>query len=73
MKKWEYLWINQFRGFSSPITGAKAEPFSPVIDLNELGNEGWELVSITPVASYGSEQWAGVTSGLGWIFKRPKE
>lgn len=45
MKQWEYMKVRSNRG---PLTD----------ELNQLGAEGWELVSI---------------SSFGWTFKREKE
>jgi hypothetical protein len=52
-------------------------------NLNDLGKEGWELVSISPRSSFlgGHENtdvktitndFAGFTSEEVWVFKRPK-
>jgi len=38
-------------------------------ELKGLASEGWELVSVTPVANYGST----VTSQIMYTFKRPIE
>jgi hypothetical protein len=51
--------------------------------VTKLGNEGWELVDISPRSDYlgGHERWngpvsndyAGFTTNETWVFKRPKE
>jgi hypothetical protein len=71
MQKWEYLKIWQARGFSAPIRGAKPTEYDE-IDLTKLGNEGWELVSVTPESGIYGEHWAGITNALLWVFKRPR-
>ena len=40
--------------------------------LAGLGDEGWELATISPRSSHFAEA-AGVTSEELWVFKRPKE
>lgn len=60
--KFEYkvLKITQPSVFRELLTNEK--------ELNELGKEGWELVSATPIAKGGF----GTTSSLILIFKRKK-
>jgi hypothetical protein len=38
----------------------------------QLGLQGWELVSITPQANIAGQSYAGATSGIMFVFKRPK-
>ena len=71
MQKWEYLTVFQSRGFSAPISGAKPTAYSPLVDLDDLGSKGWELVSVTPESSFHGDSWAGITTSLLWVFKRP--
>jgi hypothetical protein len=45
--------------------------------LKELGEAGWELVSILPQASnigtqYNAYAFTGATTEATWVFKRPK-
>jgi len=41
--------------------------------LARLGDEGWELVAITPRSSVLGDPFAGFTSEELWVFKRPRE
>lgn len=38
----------------------------------QLGAQGWELVSVTPISSYAGENYAGATSEVFFLFKRQK-
>lgn len=44
--------------------------------LRSLGDEGWELVAISPRSGFlgrvGDRDYAGFTSEEHWVFKRPK-
>ena len=40
--------------------------------LNQLGEQGWELVSMIPVSDQDGASIAGRTSSVRFIFKRPK-
>ncbi len=65
MTKWEYLSLN-FRPDELPNFQHK---------LNEFGELGWELVSMSAVKT-GITGWLDMganTSGLVVVFKRPKE
>jgi hypothetical protein len=70
MPKWEYQTIILKRelklGFSASLT-----QWSPSIDLDRLGEEGWELVSIVPIANYQGDA-SGLTHQLHYVFKRQK-
>jgi hypothetical protein len=69
LQKWEFLRIDQFRDRDLETIYKSLEP---PIDLVALGNAAWELVSGVPAPSY-LREYAGTTSGLLWIFKRPVE
>ena len=60
MQRWEYKIINvrseQYR----------LDPHAADRDLNPLGREGWELVSITSVNFK-----TGATDNIAMVFKRP--
>ena len=94
MQKWEYRTLFRTRGFTSVETGKKGlfdpqalpwmEPTSwdqSLEILEQLGDEGWELVAVVPRSSYlGGKQlgdlsldYAGFTSEELWVFKRPRE
>ena len=68
MEKWEYKIMSpEVKGWISKKIDPKAEQI-----LNELGNEGWELVSITPLAGNTSTAWGAGTGNFVLIFKRKK-
>jgi len=70
-------WVNTIE----TATGKKDFPYGDISDaLAKLGDEGWELVTVSPRASYvggynsiGSSDYAGFTDQEVWVFKRPKE
>ncbi|MEI6133015.1 MAG: hypothetical protein WCQ41_09375 [Bacillota bacterium] len=41
--------------------------------INEAGLKGWELVSVSPLATMIGDYYAGVTGELLFTFKRPIE
>ena len=43
-----------------------------VVKLRELGEAGWELVAIAPQSTGTGSDFAGFTSEMNWVFKRPK-
>ena len=60
MTTWEYKIINiRSENYRLDPNAAK--------DLNALGDEGWELVSITSVNFK-----SGATDNIAMVFKRPK-
>jgi hypothetical protein len=61
MKRWEYKIIN-VRSENYSMDPRRAE------ELNRLGDEGWELVSITSINFK-----TGATDHIGMVFKREKE
>jgi len=70
MQPWEYKVLHRARGVQA---GGVGQWDSNVVgQLPELGDEGWELVTVVPRASVGGTSSAGVTSDELWIFKRPK-
>ena len=70
MQKWEYKSIKLTRDIR--ILGGVKE-WSPTINLDELGREGWELVAVVPASSETGEIRAGVTTAVTYFFKRPIE
>ena len=70
MQKWEYKSISQTRGIG--VLGGLAE-WSPHLELNDYGKDGWELVAVVPAASEAGAGSAGVTTGVTYFFKRPSE
>jgi hypothetical protein len=69
MQKWEYLRAESSRKISA--FGSVAE-WEPVVDLAKLGDSGWELVSVVPVATLHGEYHA-ITDQIIFYLKRPKE
>jgi hypothetical protein len=83
-QRWEYKSIVLFR---SAFTNADFEdwyersgqtvkqlppPVSTSAKANELGEQGWELVSVTPVSNHSCSDCAGFTSQVVYWFKRAK-
>jgi hypothetical protein len=89
MQKWEYLTITRSRSFEyikkTDICQATDWDEDIPAKLPKLGEEGWELVSVSPRSgilggihtSGGAPSldydFAGFTSAEQWVFKRPKE
>ncbi|MEK6323546.1 MAG: hypothetical protein AABN33_18050 [Acidobacteriota bacterium] len=79
---WEYKVIVVHRsstgggGWSAWFEDDKAlpGPVSAVSKVKELGDQGWELVSVTPRSSetFSSGSYAGYTNQIESWFKRPK-
>ena len=70
MQKWEYTTVAQ------TLSSKTGQPEPPPkgegpINLNQLGEQGWELVAVVPVAVY-AQLATGYTGHLEYIFKRPK-
>ena len=91
--KWEYRWIivvraaetnaDWTRWFDATADERKElpRPINTSGKVAELGEQGWELVTVTPVSNntgghvtqgYGSSDMAGYTSQLTYYFKRRK-
>lgn len=70
MQKWEYNTIKQAREFKGTL-GGNLEEWHPQIDLTMLGKDGWELVAVVPESSRDGQIFAGTTTNLMWVFKRP--
>ena len=76
MTKWEYTQRTitlspervRHKGYFRKFDTAKKAHSTSIDELQALGEEGWELVSVLPSASLGSETAA--ESALA-IFKRP--
>jgi hypothetical protein len=85
MQRWEYKLVVRGREFA-PHDDSKFAPTQWNIDIaktaEDLGNDGWELVTVTPrsdlLRSSGGDansapvEMAGFTSSELWVFKRPK-
>ena len=71
MQAWEYKVLHRARNVQGG--GAAGQWDSGVVgQLPELGDEGWELVTVVPRSSVGGSTVAGTTSDELWVFKRPK-
>lgn len=66
--KWEYKIV-----FSEVKSWLKTKP-DPALEssINGLGQEGWELVSCTPMSGNNSMVWGAATSNFVLAFKRQK-
>jgi hypothetical protein len=66
--KWEYITISiEAKGVWNKNFNEKAS----VEKLNQLGAEGWELVSVTPIERTGAWTQKAATYAFAFIFKRP--
>jgi hypothetical protein len=58
------------------ITGEKMKQLPPPVSVpakaQELGMQGWELISVVPVSNHVGNETAGFTSQIIYSFKRPK-
>jgi len=93
MQKWEYLLLVRQRSFEivkgkpwyyaggwvNDIGDKRYDDIGKLLET--LGNEGWELVSVSPRSSYAggttvqvnqTDDYAGFTDTELWVFKRPK-
>ena len=52
MKEWEYLKIETSREIKTGYIRNTLNDFNPEIDLVKYGEDGWELVSVVPLAAY---------------------
>jgi hypothetical protein len=67
MQQWEYKVQLRSRGF---VAGKADWDKSIVAMLPELGNDGWELITVITRSSDPTN--AGVVTEEQWVFKRPK-
>jgi hypothetical protein len=76
MTRWEYKTIVRSRVVDYRGTGEWNIDISP--KLVELGNQGWELVTVAPrsdnahSATNNQINYAGITTTDVWVFKRPQ-
>lgn len=81
MNKWEYFWLSLSRlrtlsGESKPWflihpDGTRVEGQQINAEIQKMGDEGWELVSVVPSSNL-SGSGSVWTNELQYIFKRPK-
>ncbi len=71
MQKWEYRVL--VRGFDRKdnYVWADEDKRSGEERLNAMGQEGWELVQVVTVSRTESNAWAGLTTRMHYLFKRP--
>ena len=75
---WEYKAVVLNRTILHPeftwMEDSKELPGAPnmVLKAKELGDQGWELVSITPLSSQTGEGYTGFTNSILYWFKRSK-
>jgi len=69
MQKWEYQVISIKRKRKETFSSLTYE-WETGIDLGKMGEEGWELVSVLPIANL--DKIVGITHELQYFFKRPK-
>lgn len=72
MQKWEYQRVSASREWKGSIRGGWSN-WVDDFDLHKMGEEGWELVSAYPVSNIQAQGFAGLTTMVNYVFKRPKE
>ena len=78
---WEYKSVAIARGVKingdwtvwaeddKPLPG----PITLTAKIRQLGDQGWEMVAVTPLSSHSCDgDCAGFTSQMSYFFKRPK-
>jgi hypothetical protein len=79
-QRWEYKWISVARAAKTAgdwtIWSENDNPLSTPVaigsKIRELGDQGWELISVTPISNHaGGVDIAGFTSQVSYFFKRP--
>ncbi len=70
MQKWEYITFKSVRKVSG--LPASIGPWMQNFDLKQLGEDGWELIAAYPLVSVMGDAFAGITTEVDYIFKRPK-
>ncbi len=64
LQLWEYQIIEQARGIKPVSLSDRWSNWEPEIDYDALGQKGWELVSVVPIAD------SSATKKLRHYFKR---
>jgi hypothetical protein len=78
--RWEYKLVNierqpnafalgDFNQLAEDGQSSKGDWFSKA---QQLGSQGWELVSVTPMANSSGRNFAGSTTEVMFLFKRPR-
>lgn len=71
MQKWEYKTIYQKRGWGGGNCPKHCDEWTLAVDLELLGNEGWELVNVIAKSDYIGDICSGTVTSQLWVFKRP--
>jgi hypothetical protein len=75
---WEYKSVVLTRTINAPnftwTEDGRELPGSPdmIAKARDLGDQGWELVTITPLSAQTGQGYTGFTNALLYWFKRPK-
>ena len=81
MDKWEYKWMfvsTESRGAKKPNLRTESGIFAVKASINQMGRQGWELVSVVPLFSRptsasGASGSVVVTHETLWVFKKKKK
>ena len=65
------VWANDWNQWAEDGKALPA-PVNMLAKLKDLGDQGWELVSVTPTSSAAGTWISGATTHEIWLFKRPK-
>ena len=69
-RKWEYLPVSRPMDMREAVMEESGHTMTYewfLEHLNELGDDGWEIISATPVEREGDKPW------VEYMLKRPKE
>ena len=72
MAKWTYQVIDQTGEYTGGFVYERSAEWIPELNLKELGYDGWELVSVVPIA-YSSGSGSSETYILRHYFKKQIE
>jgi hypothetical protein len=73
VQRWEYFWELRKRMVRPQDGGVSGWDNDIPKKLRDLGEQGWELVAISPRSDFTGNHLAGVTTEELWVFKRPRE
>jgi hypothetical protein len=71
MQNWEYLTQTRICPNKDPYWEEGMKTESVATRLKRVGENGWESVTAYPVSIDPSSSWAGRTSYVLFVFKRP--
>ena len=69
MTRWEYKVLEQTRELKGGMFEKKEIEYAPDIDLEALGQKGWELIAVVPLVDGALDSVA--SKRLRHYFKRP--